>query len=53
MAQYQCLTDAMIEYMELYLEDFHRNKGLSRQLHVSKSTKQISELLKNVIPLDK
>jgi len=51
-AQYRYHTEATIEYMENYLEEFHRNKDVFSHLRASKSTKKVSEALKKQLTLD-
>jgi len=53
MAQYQYHTEATIEYMENYLEEFHCHKDVFCRFRASKSTKKVSEALKKQLTLDK
>jgi len=53
MAQYRYHTEATIEYMENYLEEFHRHKDVFSRFRNSKSTKKVSEALKMQLTLDK
>ena len=53
MAQYRYHTEATIEYMENYLEEFHRHKDVFSRFRASKSTKKVSEALKKQLTLDK
>ena len=53
MAQYRYHTEATIEYMENYLEEFHRHKDVFNRFRDSKSTKKVSEALKEQHTLDK
>jgi len=53
MAQYWYHTEAMIQYMETYLEECHCHKDVFSWFHASKSTKQVSETLKLQLTLDK
>jgi hypothetical protein len=53
MVQYRYHTEAMIEYMENYLEEFHRERDVFRGLRASKSTKKVLEALTNQHTLDK
>jgi hypothetical protein len=46
MAQYQYHTEAMIKYMENYLEEFHCHKDVFSPFRDSKSTKKVSEAVK-------
>jgi len=43
MAQYRYHTEATIQYMENYLEEFHRHKDVFSWFSASKDTKQVSE----------
>jgi hypothetical protein len=52
-AQYQYHTEATIEYMENYLEEFHRQKDVFSRFCASKSTKKVLETLKKQLTLDK
>jgi hypothetical protein len=52
MAKYWYHTKAMIEYIENYLEEFHRQKDLFSRLLASKSTLKILEALKKQLTLD-
>jgi len=45
MAQYQYHTEAMIKYMENYLQEFHRHKDVFSRFRASESTKKVSETL--------
>jgi len=49
MARYQYHTEATIEYMENYLEEFHCQKDVFSRFHTSKATKMVSEALKSNI----
>jgi thiaminase len=53
MAQYQYHTEATTEYMENYLEEFHRPKDVFSQFRASESAKKVSEALKKQLTLDK
>jgi len=53
MAQYQYHTEAMIEYMENYLEEFHCHKDVFSRFRASISTKKATEALKKQLTLDK
>jgi len=53
MAQYRYHTEATIEYMENYLEQFHLQKDVFSRFRASKSTKKVSEALKKQLTLDK
>jgi len=53
MAQYRYHTQAMIEYIENYLEEVHRHNGVFSRFCTSKSTKNVSEALKKQLTLDK
>jgi len=53
MAQYQYHTEATIKYTENYLEEFHWYKDVLSQLCASKSTKKVSEALKEQLTFDK
>jgi len=53
MAQYWYHTEATIHYIENYLEEFHPHKDVFSRFCSSKSTKQVSEALKNQLTLDK
>jgi len=53
MAHYWYHTEATIEYIEKYLEEFHRQKDVFGRLHASKSTKKVSEALNKQLTLDK
>jgi len=46
MAQYQYHTEATIEYMKNYLEEFHCHINTFNLFHARKSTKKVSEALK-------
>jgi len=46
LAQYRYHTEAMIEYMEIYLEEFHCPKDVISQFRTSKSTMKVLEALK-------
>jgi len=50
--QYQYHTEATIEYMENYLEDFHCQKDVFSRFHTSKATMMVSEALKKQLTLD-
>jgi len=52
MAQYWYDTEATIEYIENYLEEFHCQKDVFSGFHASKSTMKVSEALKNQLTLD-
>jgi hypothetical protein len=52
-AQYQYHTEVTIEYIENYLEQFHRDKDVLNRFRTSKSTKKILEALKKQLTLDK
>jgi hypothetical protein len=52
MAQYQYHTEATIEYMENYLEEFHHNKDVVSQFRATKSTRMVSDALKMQRTLD-
>jgi hypothetical protein len=52
-AQYRYHTEAMIEYMENYLEQFLRHNDDLSRYWASKSTKQVSEAFKMQLTLDK
>jgi len=52
MAQYWYHTEVMIEYMENYLEAFHRHNNVFSQFCTSKSTKKVLEALKKQLTLD-
>jgi len=51
MVQYRYQSEATIEYMENYLEEFHCHKNVFIPFHASKSTKRVSESLNKNIPL--
>jgi len=53
MVQYRYHTEATIEYMENYLEEFHYHKDVFSRFRTSKSTKKVSEALKKQLTLDK
>jgi len=53
MALYQYHTEAMIEYMENNLEEFHRQKVVFSRFRASKSTKKILETFKKHLTLGK
>ena len=53
MAQCQYHTEAMMEYMENYQEEFHRHNCVSSQFQGCKSTKMASEAFKTQHTLDK
>jgi len=53
MAQYWYHTEAIIEYMENSLEEFHCQKDVFCQFRTSKCTKKVSESLKMQSTLDK
>jgi hypothetical protein len=46
MAQYRYHTEAIIKYMENYLEEFHCHKDVFSLFRASKSTKKVSEAVK-------
>ena len=46
MAQYRYYTEATIEYMEKYLEEFHHQRDILSRFHASESTKKVSEVFK-------
>jgi len=46
MAQYWYHTEAMIEYMENYLEEFHRHNNMLCQFRASQCAMKVSEALK-------
>jgi len=46
MAQDEYITEAMIKYMENYLEEFHCHKDAVNLLYTCKSTMLVSETLK-------
>lgn len=52
-ARYWYHTEAMIECMEPYLEQFHSLKDASSQFHMSESSKKVSEDLKKQLTLVK
>jgi hypothetical protein len=52
-AQYQYHSEAIIEYMENYLEQFHRHKDVFSRFRTSKSIKKVSEALTKQLTLDK
>jgi len=53
MAQYYYHTEATIEYLQYYLEEFHCPKDVFIGLSVSKSTRKVSEELKKQCTLVK
>jgi len=53
MAQYWYHTEATLEYMENYLEDFHRQQDIFSRFRASKYTKKVSEALTQQLTLDK
>jgi len=53
MAQYWYHTEAKIEYVENYVEEFHCQKDVLSRFRTSKSTKKVSEALKKQLTLDK
>jgi len=53
MAQYRYHTEATIEYMENYLEEFHRQIDLFSPFRASKSIKKVLDALKIDLTLDK
>jgi len=53
MAQYRYHTEAPIEYIENYLEEFHCHKDVFGGVCASKSTKKVSEDLKTRLTLGK
>jgi len=52
-AQYRYHTEATIECMENYLEEFHHHKDVFSRFRASKSTKQVLEALKKQLTLEK
>ena len=52
MAHYQYYTEAMLKYMEQYLEECHHQKNAFSRFHARKSTKMVSESLKMPLALD-
>jgi len=52
-AQYRYHTEATIEYMENYLEEFTCHKDVFSRFRTSKSTKTFLEALKTQLSLDK
>ena len=52
-AQYRYHTEATIEYIENYLEEFHHHRNVLSRIGTSKSTKKVSEDLKQWLTLDK
>jgi len=53
MAQYRYHTEATIEYMENYMEEFHSHKDVYSWFSSSKSTKKVLEALKKKLTVDK
>ena len=53
MAQYRYHTEAKIEYMEYYLEEFHRHMDVLSRFRASKSRQKGSEALKQQLTLGK
>jgi len=53
MAQYRYHTEATIEYMEDYQEEFHRHKDVFSRFRASISTKTVSEAVEKQLALDK
>jgi len=53
MVQYWYHTEATIEYMENYLEEFHFHKVVFSWFCANQSTKKVSEALKKQLTLDK
>jgi hypothetical protein len=53
MAQYRYHTEATIEYIENYLEEFHCQKDIFSRFCSSKSTKKVLDTLKMQLTLDK
>jgi len=53
MAQYRYHTEATIEYMENYLEEFHRHNDVFSRFRAGESTKKVSEALTKQLTLDK
>jgi len=53
MAQYKYHTEATIEYMENYLEEFHRHKDVFSWFCAGKSPNKVPEALKKQLTLDK
>jgi len=53
MAQYRYHTEATIEYMGNYLEEFHHHKDVFSRFRASKSTKMVPEAIKTQLTLDK
>jgi len=53
MAQYWYHTEATIEYMENYLEEFHRHMDAFSRVRSSKSTKNVSEALRKQLTSDR
>jgi len=52
MAQYQYHTEAMIEYMQIEVEEFHRQKDVFSRIGTSKCSKKISETLNMQLTLN-
>jgi len=50
-AQFQYHTEATIEYMENYLEEFHHQKDYFGRIHDSQSTKMVTEALEQHLTL--
>jgi len=53
MEQYRNHTEATIEYMENYLEEFHHPKDVFSRFRASESTKKVPEALKRQLTMDK
>jgi len=53
MAPYQYHTEATIEYMQSYLEEFDRHMDGFSWFHTRKSTLKVSEAFKMQLTLDK
>jgi len=53
MAQYWYHTEAMIEYREIYLQEFHCHNDIFSRFRTSKSTKKVLEALKLQLTLVK
>jgi len=53
MALYRYHTEAMIVYMENYLEEFHCHKDVFSRFRASQSTKKVLETLIKQFTLDK
>jgi hypothetical protein len=52
MPQYSYHTEATIEFIKNYLEEFHRQKDVFSGFHPQKSTKKVPEALKKQLTLD-